>query len=217
MDKQFKKICKINDDRLSSYVKRMRSGITQVFHTGNDQRDFDRYRKEGGGSKHNVTMHDKKDTIRLDPPEKHYFAELIDGEWWWINGCAECNGGPRDWMTYIECTKHNVCRTCKTPRAEIKDVPWGGKHGWECKPCADSAHEEAKKEALQSVADKEYDEFDYLSNDEIICPYCDSKMCSDDFHESNDVECEVCDNTFNVEVEHTASYTTKRKGEGVTL
>jgi len=208
----FKKVCKINDERLSSYTKRSRSGKTQVFYTGNDERDFDRYRSEGGGqSGNNVTMHDKKDTIRLEPPEKHYFSELIAGEWWWVNGCAECIGNPRDWMTYVECDKHNVCRTCKTPRSEIKDIPWGGKHGWECKPCADKAKAKAKKDALQAVAEKEYDKWDYYSKSEIICPYCDSKKCSDDFNESADIECDVCDNTFSVEVEYTVSYTTNRK------
>lgn len=86
---EYKKVSKINDDRLLNYTKRIRSGVTQIFHTGNDKRDFERWRKEGGPSCHNVTMHDKKDTIRITPPEKHYFAQLIDGEWWWLNGCAE--------------------------------------------------------------------------------------------------------------------------------
>ncbi len=211
MKKEFKQVCKINDDRLSSYTKRTRNGRKQVFYTGNDSRDWERYRADGGGSQHNVTMHDKKCTIIIEPPEKHYFAELIDGDWWWVNGCAECIGNPRDWMTYVECTEHDVCRTCKTPRGEIKDSVWGGKYGWQCESCKDKAHEKAKKEALDSVAEKEYNEIDYYSNSEIICPYCDSKISSDDFHESDSIECEVCDNTLDVEVEHTVSYTTSKK------
>lgn len=120
------KICKINNNRISGYKKRTRSGSTQIFYTGNDNRDFKRYKLEGGGAKPNVEMHDKPDTIRLVPPEKHYYAKLIDSEWWWVNGCAECNGRPRDWMTYIECEKHNVCRTCKNPRIDGVSA-WAGK------------------------------------------------------------------------------------------
>ena len=86
-----KKICKINDERLIGYVKRTRSGSTQVFYTGTDSRDFERYRADGGGSSHSVKMHDKPDVINLPAPEKHYYSELIDGEWWWVNGCGECN------------------------------------------------------------------------------------------------------------------------------
>lgn len=128
-----------------------------------------------------------------------------------LNGCAECNGEPRDWITYIECEKHDVCRTCKTPRSEIKDTPWGGKNGWQCKECKDIAHEKEKSEALSAMAEKEYNEIDYLSNDKIICPYCDTEKSSDDFNESDDTECHVCDNIFSVEVEYTVSYSTSKK------
>ena len=127
MSSEDKKVCKINDKRLFSYTNRTRGGSEQVFYTGNDDRDWDRYRAEGGVQNADVKMHDKPDTIRLKPPEEHYYAQLIDGEWWWVNGCGLCNGRPRDWATYIECKKHDVCRTCHIPRAKLKDIPFGGK------------------------------------------------------------------------------------------
>jgi len=195
-----KAVCKIEDTRLVNYTKRTRSGVEQVFYTGNDGRDFDRFHREGGNSKHNVKMHDKPDTIRLKPPEKHYYAQLIDGEWWWLNGCAECNGNPRDWMTYIECDEHDVCRTCKTSRKEIKETPWGGKNGWQCKPCADIEHEAEKNKALAAMPE-EYDLWDFHGQDEITCPYCayefsDSWECADEDGENHD--CPRCDNVFKV-------------------
>jgi len=208
-----KKVLKINDERLAAYEKRTRSGAEQVFYTGDDARDFARYRAERGNESHGVVMHDKPDTIRIQPPEKHFYAQLIDGEWWWLNGCAECNGRPRDWMTYIECDKHNVCRTCKTPRSEIKETPWGGKHGWQCKPCADIDAKNLKQEMLQSVADKEYDEWDYSCCDEVTCPHCSSTYEPDESANDGNEVCDVCGGEYSLEVEHSVSYTTTVVGE----
>ena len=209
------KIEKISDKRLSGYVNRTRSGSTQVFYTGNDSRDWDRYKAEGVGRLRNITMHEKPDTIRLEPPEKHYYAELIDGEWWWLNGCAECNGRQRDWMTYIECEKHNVCRTCSTPRAQLKEPPWAGKHGWQCKPCAEAEHEEEKAAALAAMPE-EYDKWDYHHEDSVKCPHCNYKFEDSgdgEFYQegTKDIDCPRCDNTFEVEVSISFNYTMKRK------
>ena len=208
MASEDQKVCKIGDERLADYKNRTRSGREQVFYTGNDSRDFDRYRAEGGGSKPNVKIHDKPDTIRIEPPEKHYYAELIEGEWWWINGCAECNGEPRDWMTYIECDKHNVCRTCKTPRNEIKDTPWAGKNGWQCKPCHEIQQEEEKQSALDAMPE-EFDEWDYHGVNEITCPYCKYEF-SDSWESANadseDNDCPRCDNTFKVTAVHSLTF-----------
>ncbi len=211
MCKQDKKISKILDTRLKEYTQRQRNGATQVFYTGSDSRDFDRYRKHG------VEVHDKPDTIRLQPPECHYYAELIDGEWWWLNGCAECNGLPRDWMTYIECEKHNVCRTCKTPRSEITETPWGGKTGWQCRPCATSEHEASKAEALAAMPE-EYDEWDYQFSSEVKCPYCDLEIQDSGDGElytqgDQDIDCGRCDNTFTLTTEFSPTYTMNRKSE----
>lgn len=209
------KIEKINDQRLSEYVNRKRHGSTQVFHTGNDERDFDRYRAEGGGRLRGVEMHDKPDTVRLQPPEEHYYAELINGEWWWVNGCAECNGRSRDWMTYIECEKHNVCRTCSTPRNQLKEPPWAGKNGWQCKPCATVEHEQEKAAALAAMPD-DFDESDYWHEDSVKCPYCDKEFTDSGDGElyqegTKDIECDRCDQTFEVEIAISFSYSMNRK------
>lgn len=203
-----KKVCRIDDGRLSEYTKRTRSGSEQVFYTGGDERDFERYRAEGGGTNPNVKMHDKPDTIRLQPPEKHYYAELIDGEWWWVNGCTECNGRPRDWMTYIECDEHNVCRSCGIPRSELNEVPWAGKHGWHCQPCAKKEHEEEKQVALAAMP-ADYDSWDYHGVNEITCPYCayefsDSWEAAGDHDETH--ECPRCDHEFKVTAVHTLTF-----------
>tara|TARA_R110000772_G_C13310322_1_gene440453 strand:- start:36648 stop:37310 length:663 start_codon:yes stop_codon:yes gene_type:complete len=212
-----KQVARIDDDRLKGYTKRTRSGRTQVFYIGSDSRDFDHYNKDGGGSKHGVKMHDKPDTINLEPPEIHYYAELIEGEWWWVNGCAECNGQPRDWMTYIECEKHNVCRTCKITRSELTEPPWGGKHGWQCVPCSSREHEEKKSEALAAMPE-EYDKWDYYNLDTVCCPHCnlevedsgDGELYKDGGQE---IDCGRCDNTFTLTTEFTPTYTMTRKGE----
>ena len=77
----------INDPRLTPDLKRTRSGSTQGF------------------SKPGKMSFDPDFTI--DPPEQHIFAELIDDQWFWVNGCAECKGEePTYRNTYIKCVKH---------------------------------------------------------------------------------------------------------------
>jgi len=208
-----KKISKIGDPRLSEYTQRTRSGRIQVFYTGTDNRDFARYKAEGGGTGVAVEMHDKPDVIRLEPPERHWYAELIDGEWWWLNGCGECNGEPRSWSTYIECEKHNVCRTCEIPRAELKEPPWGGANGWQCKPCADAEREALKRERLLAVAEKEYDEYDYMNRGRVVCPHCETAYSPDDPESSEEKECEICGGKYSLEVEYEVRYSTTVIGE----
>lgn len=215
--KEFKKVEKINDSRLVNYTNRTRSGNEQIFYTGTDSRDFDRYKADQAASNStNVKMHDKPDTIRLKHAERHFFAELIDGEWWWVNGCYECNGLERDWMCYVECDQHNVCRTCKTPRSEIKDSVWGGKHGWQCNSCEAEESLKRKRDALAAVADEEFDEWDFRNNDEVVCPHCKSKYNPDEPRDGAQT-CDVCDGEYELEIEYSVSYTTKLKGERLTL
>ena len=209
MEDSDSKICKINDLRLSGYVNRTRSGMTQVFYMGNDSRDFDRYSREGGNSSHGVKMHDKSDTIRVIPPKKSYYSELIDGEWWWLEGCAECNGRPRDWMTYIECDTHNVCVDCKKSRKEIgKETAWAGKHGWQCDTCRKIEHEAEKKKALAAMPE-EYRAWEFHGKYEITCPYCAFEF-SDSWESAHadceSKECERCDNTFTFTAVHTLTF-----------
>ena len=214
------KVSKIEDSRLSGYTNRSRSGSEQVFYTGSDARDFDRYRAEGGNKGHGVKMHDKPDTIRLRPPEKHYYAELIDGEWWWLNGCAECNGRPRDsWGSYIECEKHGVCRTCRCTHQELSEPPWGGKDGWQCVPCNNAQKDAIKRERLSAVAAKEYRDFDYWCNESVVCPHCESTHepeTSDGDPDDDAAECDVCGGIYSITANYTTTYTTKVVGERVT-
>lgn len=201
-------VSKIGDERLVGYTQRLRSGSTQVFYTGDDERDFDRYRREGM-----VKMHDKPDTIRIEPPERHLHAVLRDGEWWWVNGCAQCNGRPRDWMTYVECKSHDVCRCCGISRSGLKEAPWGGKHGWICQPCELERAEALKQELLLAVSEEGYDRLDYMHTDEIKCPHCASQIDSSDVHESTRMTCDFCGGDFQLDVEYTASYSTTVIGE----
>jgi len=204
----------INDPRLDGYTKRVRNGTAQTFYHGSDPRDFERYREEGGPSCHSIKMHDKPDTINLEPPEKHIYAELIDGKWYWVNGCAECNGKPRSWMTYIECDKHNVCACCGIGRSQLTEAPWGRKNGWVCKPCADIEDTARKEAALARAADYEYDEWDFYSNDKITCPHCKATIESEgeDYDsDGDDRECYECGNTFELTINHNITWTTKRK------
>ena len=212
----YTKVCKINDDRLLKYVSRTRSGPEQIFYTGNDERDFERYKSDGGGRGHNVTMHDKPDTIRLTHPKGHYYALLVDGEWWWVNGCAPCNGGERGWRSYVECDEHNVCRRCSKHRSEFEGSVWGGSNGWICRPCYEIEHEEEKQDALNNLPDN-WDSYSHYNEDSVLCPYCatkiedsgDGELYGEEGEELK-VDCHVCDNVFISITNHEITWTTKK-------
>ncbi|MFA8451797.1 MAG: hypothetical protein ACEPOW_13970 [Bacteroidales bacterium] len=184
----------INDDRLTRTMKRVRSGRTQVF--------TEQYAK------------DDNNAIRIQHERKEMYAELIDGEWYWVNGCAECNGEPRDWMTYIECEKHDRCSVCGINAKEIKGAGvWGGKHGWTCNSCHDAEELDRRNEAFSKL---DGEEPDCSYRDQMICPHCGSELCSDDIRESQDTTCYVCTGGISVEVEYSFHYTTTVKGKRIT-
>lgn len=181
----------INDKRLTPTMKRLRSGKTQVFREKN------------------------KDDVILEHENKAMYAELIDGQWYWVNGCGPCNGEERGLKTYIECEIHDVCRSCEVSRKEIKGSVWGGLKGWICKPCYEAERLEIRRQVFEKFNEDKLDEHHFLYNDDIKCPHCGSEISNDDIYESQDIECEVCEGEISLEVEYAASYSTSIKGERV--
>lgn len=208
------KICKIHDARLNNYSKRLRTGSTQVFYTGNDERDFERYKKDEQSGVTPLVMYYKPDTISIEPPKISWYAKLFEDGWWWVEGCRECNGHARDWMTYIECNEHNRCRTCGVKSGDLPEgvVRWGGKPGWQCGTCHDIEHERLKQEALNAMPEG-HDESDYEGLAEITCPWCNLQW-EDSFesagYDREEVECPRCDNKFKVTAVTTLSFDCER-------
>ena len=195
----------ILDPRLTADMERVRSGSTQLFRVLGNHRSF--------------INEDNADVV-LTPPERHLYADLVNGEWHWVNGCEECNGRPRNTAkSYIECDAHNVCCTCGTPRAELKEAPWGCIDGWQCKPCADAEHEAEKAAALAAMpSDEDYDPWDYEGCDRIKCPYCNADIDSDDHYDAienpRDITCYRCGNTFKLAGETHITWTMTKVDEG---
>ena len=151
---------KINDDRLTPTMKRVRNGKTQMFREPNIDNKFT--------NKENAAV------ILVHPTDVAMYAELIDEEWYWVTGCVECKGEKRDWMSYIECDEHNRCSSCSTNSKDLEEgvSRWGGKEGWTCSTCKEEKDLEIRKEAFGKFNSEDYDEWDFRSNDEIICPHC---------------------------------------------
>jgi hypothetical protein len=189
----------INDKRLTPTMQRVRSGSTQLFREKNkNDRTF---------------ISAENCDLKLNHEDKSMYAELIGGKWYWVCGCAECNGEPRSWKTYIECEKHDVCCCCGISRKEIKGAVWGGSSGWTCKPCREAEDLEIRREAFEKLG---VEEPDCSYTDKIICPHCGSIINNDDIYESQDLECYICKGELALEVEYTAHYSTTVKGERIT-
>ncbi len=190
----------INDKRLTPTMELLRSGKTQLF------REKD--------TSNRAFIDSGNCDVSLEHENKAMYAELIDGEWYWMNGCAECNGKPRDRMTYIECDNHNRCRVCSINRKDIKDKSvHGGENGWTCNACHDAEQLEIRRLAFDKL---DGDDPDCYSVDNIICPHCGSIVGSDDIHESQDMDCHVCDGEMHLEVEYSFTYSTTVKGKRIT-
>lgn len=191
----------INDPRLTPKMERVRSGSKQYF----------KERKEGDRS----SASDNADVILEHPTDVAMYAELIDGQWYWVTGCAECKGEERDWMSYVECDKHNRCSVCSTNTKDLAEgvVRWGGKRGWTCGICKEARDLERKREAFAKL-DGEEPDCDYT--DEPICPHCGTQLSSDELYESQDMECYVCEGEIEVEVDYSRYFTTKVKGKRIT-
>ena len=189
----------INDDRLTPTMERIRNGKTQLFRERNpSDRTF---------------INKENSDVTLEHKNKEMFSELIDGEWYWVSGCAECNGNERGHNSYIECEKHDVCSCCGISRKELNDSVWGGHKGWTCKPCMEAKELEIRRKAFEKL---DGEEPDCYYTDEIICPHCGSEICKDEIRESQETECGVCGGEVEVEVEYILNYTTKIKGKRIT-
>jgi hypothetical protein len=190
-----KLIEKINDPRLTPTMKRTRAGSTQLFREPLD---------ENGERKGKFADKGDPDVIDMTHSEKHVYAELVDGEWYWVNGCCECNGEKRDWVnSYIECDKHDVCSVCGISTYDEKvTTRWGNKEGWICNVCHDRQEEEHREYMLANA--REYSEWEFQGLNNIECPYCNEKIeefwkavnCED--QNKQDVKCHTCKNTYKV-------------------
>jgi len=188
---------KIKNNKLTADMKRSRSGRNQMF------------RKDYGDNK--FTSEENADVILThDLPEM--YAELIDNEWYWVKGCSKCKDAVNfeESYSYSVCDKHNVCVNCETPRKDLKDIPWGHRDGFICKPCHDEDAKKLRKEAFEKLDDEEI----YTNcTDEIICPHCGSENSNDDIHQDEDMQCHVCTGAFRLTVNYTIDYSTKTIGE----
>ena len=106
------------------------------------------------------------------------------------------------------------CVQCYTPRSELTETPWWHPTGFMCRPCHEKNHEHEKQEALAKAALSGHDEHDCFCVDKIICPVCASEISSDDIYDSREMECDVCDAVFDMEIEWSPSYTTTLKVKG---
>ncbi len=197
--KNIKEKILINDKRLTPDMKRIRSGSTQLFW-------------------HKGLNNSKKAEIVLEPPRRELYAELIDGKWYWVNGCCECNGELRNSIkSYIECEKHDVCEICRRPRKMFKSYVYGTKRGWICGSCKQQKDEERKRIALEAMTSKEYNKWDYLYQDNIICPHCATKQKYDntDIPEGDQV-CDTCGGKYSVEPHYSIKFSTACIGKRIT-
>lgn len=154
--------------------------------------------------------------VRLDPPEKGLFAERFDGAWYWISGGAKCNeSGER--YSYTVCDRHDACRLCSTHRSKITETPWGHPDGWTCKPCQDAEDAKAKAAALAKVAESDYYEWDYRSQDECKCPHCATVIhIEPEDYGDKSMTCDTCGGAFELVIEYAVQFTTTVIGERLT-
>lgn len=172
----------INDSRLTQTMSRVRSGKANIF-----------TEKDGV-------------EIRLIPDRKELYAELIEGQWYWINGCDKCNGTIENYC-YIRCEEHDRCISCGKKRSQIKEVPWGHPEGFICKPCAERERLNQLESAINKLNGEEPDTH-YQSK--IICPHCGTKLSNDDVSNDEILECHLCLNKLHVEIDYSPYYTTSK-------
>jgi hypothetical protein len=193
----------INDERLTPDMEVTRSGSTMLFRKNYGDREF--------------TSRENADVV-IEAPRKELFAKLTDGKWYWKNGCPECKGEEPQWA-YVKCEEHDRCVDCRKKRSEIEGNVWGHRKGFQCKPCKELEDKITRRKALEKVAEKEYDPWDYQNEDKILCPHCGSEIYHDDGDgdPSGEMDCDVCNGKFKIETEYTVTYSTSIIGERITL
>lgn len=112
--------------------------------------------------------------------------------------------------------QHNsVCKRCRTPRSNLKDIPWGSwnEHGDSailCKDCDIELKQELKDAFAESGKDTTY-------QGEMLCPVCGTEQSSDDapraFYEDgcHDYTCDYCGEDFEVNTSISYTYSTYKK------
>lgn len=180
---------RITDPRITADMERIRNGRRQEF------------------------RHEDGSLVVLEAPRQSWYAELVYGQWWWVDGCSVCNGRPRVGLGYLsDCEEHDTCVDCGANRNSLDESVWANSDGWQCSPCHDREKAAVKAAALAAMPE-EHDPSDYHALQDITCPYC-NKEWSDswewaDAHEQ-ELECERCDNTFIVTAEVEITYRCER-------
>lgn len=190
----------INDPRLTPTMKLLRSGPTQMF------REYD-------PTERSFINKDNADVV-LEHENREMYAQLIDDKWYWVNGCAECIGKPRDWMTYVECVKHDRCSVCETPRKEAATPHWGNKTGWICGTCKEIQKMETRAEAFAKLRPGREVDCEYTST--VICPHCGSDNGYEEMSDGEEMECHVCTGEFIITIERSITFSTEIKGKRLT-
>ncbi len=146
--------------------------------------------------------------VKIEPPIVGLYAERFEDGWYWVCGCNKCLGNG-ELYCYVVCEEHDRCITCGIPRKELTETPWGKPDGIQCRSCHAKEREEQKENALQSARERGHSEDDCSYTSEVLCPVCGSENSNDDMHTTNEheVQCDVCDTEFIVNVEYEVRYT----------
>ncbi|MBB1290995.1 MULTISPECIES: hypothetical protein [unclassified Pseudoalteromonas] len=190
----------INNSRLTAKMDVVRNGSTMLF------------REEKSRNSINLG---NADVVLKHPTNKAMYAKLIKNNWYWVNGCSHCDPSQ---SPYIVCDEHDKCITCKEPRSAQTQAVWGCfNNTWRCAPCQTKLDNAEKQIALKRVAkavenNGGYDQWEYRLQDNIKCPHCATEYEPDDVPEGEQ-SCDTCGGSYNVEPEHSISYTTTVIGE----
>ena len=114
MEKTMNTIEEINHPKLTRTMERVRSGKKQLF-------------REKDPKNRSFISKENADLI-LQHERKEMYAELIEGKWYWINGCEKCKGN-FDKYSYVVCEKHDVCESCGISRSKYSGTAWGRLNG----------------------------------------------------------------------------------------